>query len=60
MTHYAHDLSFCDFDIRYKEGPTNYVPDLLSRQVAPINVNELFPQELTVEQRQDPQFQEVL
>lgn len=32
----------------------------LSRQVAPINVNELFPQELTVEQRQDPQFQEVL
>jgi len=60
MTRYAHDLSFYDFDIRYKEGPTNYVPDLLSRQVASININELSPQEFATEQCQDPKCQEIL
>lgn len=39
MTRYAHDLSFYDFTIRYTEGPTNYVPDFLSRKVAEIILN---------------------
>nr|XP_027232120.1 uncharacterized protein LOC113823640 [Penaeus vannamei] len=43
---YAHDLSYYDFEIRYKEGPTNYVPDLLSRQIAAIDVRELSSQNL--------------
>ena len=51
MTRYAHDLSYYDFEIRYKEGPTNYGPDLLSRQIAAIDVRELSSQELALEQR---------
>lgn len=39
MTRYVYNLSFYDFEVRYKERPTNYVPDLLSRQIAPIHVN---------------------
>jgi len=59
MTRYAHDLSYYDFEIRYKEGPTNYVPDLLSRQIAAIDVRELSSQELALEQRQDPALQDI-
>lgn len=60
MTRYAHDLSFYDFDIRYKEGPTNYVPDLLSRQVAPVDVNELSAEKLAEEQHEDLKFKDIL
>jgi len=60
MTRYAHDLSFYDFDIRYREGPTNYVPDLLSRQVATVDVHNVSPQELATQQSQDPKFKEIL
>jgi len=59
MTRYAHDLSYYDFEIRYKEGPTNYVPDLLLRQIAAIDVRELSSQELALEQRQDPALQDI-
>ena len=60
MTRYAHDLSFYDFEIRYKEGPTNYVPDLLSRHVASVNINDINPQELAKLQGQDAKFEEIL
>jgi len=65
MTRYAHDLSFYHFNIRYKEGPTNYVPDLLSRhvailedapsyQVAGLAITELSPEVLAQKQMDDP------
>jgi len=31
MSRFAHELSFYDFKLVYKPGPSNYVPDLLSR-----------------------------
>jgi len=60
MTRYTHDLSFYDFVIRYRKGPTNYVPDLLSRQVATVDVHNVSPQELATQQSQDPKFKEIL
>lgn len=60
MTRYAHDLSFYDFDIKYKEGPTNHVPDLLLHQIAPVDVNELSAEQLAKAQHQDPKFRETL
>jgi len=59
MTRFAHDLSFYDFSIRYKEGPTNKVPDLLSRQVAKLTITELSPESLAEEQKADPQLAEI-
>jgi len=60
MTRFAHDLSFYDFEIRYKEGPTNHVPDLLSRQVAVTDVNHMSPQDLALEQSKDPKLQSLI
>jgi len=59
MTRFAHDLSFYNFTIRYKEGPANYVPDLLSRQVAKLTITELSPEKLAEEQGADPQLADI-
>jgi len=59
MTRFAHDLSFYDFNIRYKEGPTNHVPDLLSRQVAKLTITDLSPEKLAAEQDADPLLNDV-
>jgi len=71
MSRYAHDLSFYTFKIRYKEGPTNHIPDLLSRQIAQAKVlpedgspvqlaalaiTELSPEYIAQKQLQDPQL----
>ncbi|XP_037783691.1 uncharacterized protein LOC119579918 [Penaeus monodon] len=59
MTRFAHDLSFYNFTIRYKEGPANCVPDLLSRQVAKLTITELSPEKLAEEQGADPQLADI-
>jgi len=59
MTRYAHDLSFYNFSIRYKEGPTNHVPDLLSRQVASLVIADNSSQKLAMEQEKDPQLADI-
>jgi len=59
MTRYAHDLSFYNFSVRYKEGPTNHVPDLLSRQVARLMIADNSPQSIAREQEKDPQLSEI-
>jgi len=59
MTRFAHDLSFYNFTIQYKEGPANCVPDLLSRQVAKLTITELSPEKLAEEQGADPQLADI-
>jgi len=67
MTRFAHELSFLTFSIRYKEGPTNHVPDLLSRHVATLEeeqmlvtstfkITDLLPEALAKQQLEDPQL----
>lgn len=48
-----------NFEIRYKEGPTNNVPDLLSQHIAAIDVLELLSQEIALKQYQDPALQDL-
>ena len=46
MSRFAHDLSFYDFNIVYKPGPSNHVPDLLSRPIGetpPNTASEVLP-----------------
>jgi len=59
MTRYAHDLSFYNFSIRYKEGPMNHVPDMLSRQVARLVIADGSPENIAKEQEKDPQLSDL-
>lgn len=56
MTWFAHDLPFYNFTMRYKEGPTNFISDLLSCQIANLKITELSPEKLVEEQKADPQL----
>lgn len=57
MILFAHGLSF--FTVRYKEGPINFVPDLLSRQLAKLTITELSPEKLAEKQGADPQLADI-
>ncbi|XP_047494974.1 uncharacterized protein LOC125043064 [Penaeus chinensis] len=57
----AHQVTANDEnEIRYKEGPTNYVADLLSHQVAPVDINKLSAEKLAKEQYKDFKFKDIL
>lgn len=58
MTRWSHELSFYNYELKYKPGASHHVPDLLSRKVANID-EELSPQRVAEAQRRDPLWQEL-
>ena len=60
MTRWSHELSEYSYNIVYKQGSTHNMPDLLSRNVAAIDITTADPENLREYQLQDPLWKELI
>jgi len=60
MSRWSAELADHNFQIKYKQGRINYVPDMLSRDVAPISLSSPDPYAMRVEQLKDPLLHEIV
>ena len=60
MSRYSHDLSYYDYQLIYKKGSQNNVPDLLSRAVATVDLAKVDPDSVRTAQEQDPLWREII
>ncbi|XP_042882480.1 uncharacterized protein LOC122259651 [Penaeus japonicus] len=59
MTRWSHELSFYQYELRYKPGASHHVPDLLSRAVAATSL-VMDAQKIAEEQQKDPLWTEII
>lgn len=60
LSRYAHDLSHYQYELLYKQGAVNHVPDLLSRPCAAVDITQMDPAKLKEAQMADPLWSEVI
>jgi len=60
LSRYAHDLSHYQYELLYKQGAVNHVPDLLSRPCAVVDITNMEPTKLREAQMADPLWAEVI
>lgn len=56
MSRFSAELQFYNYKIICKQGPQNCVPDMLSRDVAVVDLQNPDPDELRAAQMEDPQW----
>jgi len=59
MTRWGHELALYNYDLKYKPGAVNRVPDLLSRKINLID-DPLSPQVVANAQGEDPLWREII
>ena len=60
MSRFAHELSFYNYRLVYKQGASHHVPDLLSRAVDAVDIHQMDPKVIREAQLQDPLWKEVM
>ena len=60
MSRFSHELSYYDYQLIYKKGSQNNVPDLLSRAVATVNLGDINPASVRAAQEEDPLWREII
>lgn len=60
MSRFSHELSFYNYQLIYNKGAQHYVPDLLSRAVATVNLGDTEPASIRAAQQDDPLWKDVI